>query len=59
MCSLCQDLSDGTINFDPVTLTFDLHMKNFNFAHNFLTIRHRDFIFDMCAPSDKTFLMVS
>ena len=46
--------------FDHVTLTvtFDLHLENFNFAHNFLTIRHRAFIFGMCVPYDKTFLMV-
>ena len=37
---LDHDLSDGTINFDHVTLTFDLHLENFNFTHNFLTIRH-------------------
>ena len=54
-------IPDGTINFDRVTLTvtFELHCENFNFAHYFLTIsmiyRHRAFIFDMCVPYDKTF----
>ena len=38
-------------------MTFDLHFENFNSAHNFLTIRHRAFIFGMCVPYDKTFLM--
>ena len=38
------------INFDHVTLTvtFDLHLENFNSAHNFLTIRHGAFIFGVC-----------
>ena len=54
VCSLLQELSSGTINFDYVTLTvtFDLHLENFNFAHNFLTIRHRAFKFNMCVPYD-------
>ena len=41
-----------------LTVTFDLHLENFNFVHNFLTIRHRAFIFGMCVPYDKTFPMV-
>ena len=57
MCSLCQDLSDGTINFDHLTLTFDLHLENFNSAHNFLAIRHRAFILGKSVLYDKTFPM--
>ena len=47
-------LSGGIINFDNVTLTvtFDLHLENFNSAHYFLTIRDRAFIFGMCVPYD-------
>ena len=57
MCSFIQDLFVGTINFDPVTLTvpFDLHLENFNSAHNFLTARHRAFILSKCVLYDKTF----
>ena len=40
-----------------LTMTFDLHLESLNFAHNFLTIRHTAFIFDMCVPYDKTILM--
>ena len=29
------------------TVTFDLHLKNFNSAHNFPTITHRAFIFNI------------
>ena len=49
-----------TINFDHVTLTvtFGLQVENFNSAHNFLTIRHRVFIFGICVTYNKTFLMV-
>ena len=49
-----RSLLDGTITFDHVTLTvtFDLQLENFNFAHNFLTIRHRAFIFSVCVPYD-------
>ena len=36
-----------------LTVTFDLHLENFNSAHNFLTIRNRAFIFGMCVPYDK------
>ena len=52
--------SDSTIHFDHVTLTvtFDLHLEIFNFAHNFLTIRHRVFIFGIRVLYDKTFLIV-
>ena len=57
VCSLCKDFSDGTINFNHVTL--DLHLKNFNSAHNFLTIRHRALIFGMSVPYIKTFLVVT
>ena len=32
--------------------------KKLNSAHNFLTIRHRDFIFSVCVPYIKTFLEV-
>ena len=57
MCSLLQDLFDGTINFDHVTLTvtFDLHLINVNSAHNFLTVRHRALILNKCNLYDKTF----
>ena len=60
VCSLWQNLSNGTKNFDHVTLavTFDLYLENFNSANNFLTIRHRAFVFGMCVPYDKTFLIV-
>ena len=60
MCALLQDLSDGTINFDHVTLTVtcDLHLENFNSAHNSLTIRHRALELDKCVLYDKTFMMV-
>ena len=60
VCSLWQDLSDVTVNFDHVTLivTFGLNLENFNFAINFLTIRHWVFIFGRCVPYDKTFPMV-
>ena len=46
MCSLWRDLSDDTINFEleTLTMTFDLHLKNFNSEHKFLTIRHSAFI---------------
>ena len=59
--SLRQDLSDGAIQFEHVILTFDLHLENFNSAHNLLTIRHRGFILNVCAPYSytKTFLVVT
>ena len=41
-----------------LTVTFDLHLENFNFAHNFLTVRHRAFIFGTCVSYDNTFLVV-
>ena len=41
-----------------LTMTFHLLLKNFNSVHNFLTIRDRAFIFGMCVPYDKTFLIV-
>ena len=60
VCSRWQDLSDGNIYFEHVTLTatFDLHLKNFNSAHNFITIRRRAFILGRCVPYDKTFPMI-
>ena len=43
------------MNFDHVTLTvtYDLHLKNVNSAHNFLTVRHRAFILGKCVLYDK------
>ena len=60
MYTLWQDLSDGTINFEHVTLTvtFDLLLKNFNIGHNFFIIWDKAFIFGMCVPYDKAFEMV-
>ena len=57
MWSLWQDFSNGTLNFELVTLTvtFDLLLKNFNIGHNFFIVRDRAFIFGMCIPYDKTF----
>ena len=57
MWTLWQDLSNGTINFELVTLTvtFDLLLKNFNIGHNFFIVRDRAFIFGMWIPYDKTF----
>ena len=56
-----QYLFVGTINFGHVTLTltFDLHLDKFNSPQNFLTIRHRTFIFGVCVPYIKTFLVVT
>ena len=56
MCSFLQDLFVGTINFGHVTLTvtFDLHLDKFNSPQNFLTIRHRTFIFGVCVPYINT-----
>ena len=61
VCLSWQDLYDGTINFEHVTLTvtFDLHLDNFNSPQNFPTIRHRNFIFGVCVPYIKTFLVVT
>ena len=69
VCFLWQDLSDGTMNLEHMTLTdctikacdldFDLDFEKFNSVYNFLTIRQRAFIFGMCVPYDKTFLMVT
>ena len=52
------DLSNGTIDFELVTLTvtFDLLLKNFNIGHNFYILWDKAFIFGMCIPYDKTFL---
>ena len=49
-----------TINFDHVTLTVTLYpyFENLNSGHNFFTIGDRAFIFSMCVPYAKTFLMV-
>ena len=60
MCSLWQGLSDGTINFELVTLTviFDLLLKNFNIGHNLFLVRDRAFIFGMGIPYDKAFLII-
>ena len=60
MCSLSQDLSNDTINFEHVTLTVtvDLNMKNINSAHNFLTIRHGAFILGVCIPYIVEFFFV-
>ena len=54
------DLSEGTMHFEHVTLTmtFDLHLENFNSVINFFTIRHRAFILGRCVPYDKTFTMI-
>ena len=53
-------LSGGIINFDQVflTVTFDLHLENVNFALTFLTIIHRALIFGMCVQYNKTLLIV-
>ena len=58
MYSLRQNHSVGTKIIDHLTVTFDLHFENFNLAHNFWTVRGRDFIFHMCIPCDKTFPLV-
>ena len=60
MCTLWQDLSNGTINFEHVTLTvtFDLLLKNFNIGHNLFILWDKAFIFGMCVPCDKAFPMV-
>ena len=59
-CVYIQDLSDGNIYFEYVTLnaTFDLLLENFNSAHIFITIRRRAFILGKCVPYDKTFSMI-
>ena len=52
VCSLWQELSDGTLNFEHVTLnvTFDLLLKNFNTGHNFFILRDWVFyIWHMCS----------
>ena len=61
VCSLWQDLSDGYIYFEHVTLTltFDLHLENFNSGHNFITIyRRRAFILGRCVSYDKSCPMI-
>ena len=59
------NLSDGTIDFEHVTLTvtFDLHLENFvchtfGLLITFFTFRGGAFIFGMCVPYDNTFPMV-
>ena len=56
-----QDLFGGTLNFEHVTLTvtFDLHLDKFYSPQNFLTIRHRTFIFGVCVSYIRTFLVVT
>ena len=60
MCSLWQDLSLGTNNFDLVTLilTFDLLLKKLNLRHNFLTKRDGVFILHVCISYGNAFLLV-
>ena len=63
--SLHRDISGGNIpvhvGFDQMTLivTFDLHLKNFNMAPNFLTVRDKAIIFRTCYVHvlNKTFLL--
>jgi hypothetical protein len=59
VCSLWQELSNGTKMFDLVTLTskFDPHFKNFNFGHIFWMISDWAFLFHMHVPYDKTFIL--
>jgi hypothetical protein len=58
MCIIWQDLSIGTKIFYQVTLKFDPLFKNFNIGHSFWIASDRTFIFHMCVPYDKTFLLV-
>ena len=60
MCSLRQDLSGGTINFEHLTLTvtFELLLKNFNIDHNSFMLKETAFIFGLCVPYEKTFRVV-
>ena len=60
MCTLWQGLSNGTINFELVTLTvtFDLLLKNFNICHKFFILWDKAFIFGSCVPYDEAFPMV-
>jgi hypothetical protein len=46
-------------DLDPLTLEFDLLFKNFNLGHNFWFVGGRAFIFHLCIPSGKTFLLIS
>ena len=46
MCIFCDKTFLWVHNFDIVTLKFDLHLKNVNLGHSFLT-RGRAFIFHM------------
>ena len=52
-----KSLSDGTINFEHVTLTVtcDLLLKNLNIGYNFFILRDGALIFCMCVPYDKVF----
>ena len=60
MCSLWQDLSVGTKNFDLVTLTltFDVLLKKLNLGYDFWTKRNKAFILQVCIPCGKTFLFI-
>ena len=60
VCSWWQDLYDGNIYFEYVTLTVTLTyiLKTLNSAHNFITIRRRAFILGRFVPYDKTFPMI-
>ena len=60
MCSLWQDLSLRTKNFDlaTLTLTFDQLLKKLNLRHNFLTKRDGAFILHVCISCGNTFLLV-
>ena len=39
-------------------VTFDLLLHNLNIGHNFIVLRDRALIFNMCVPYDKAFPMV-
>ena len=58
VCSLCQDLSLRTKNFDLLTLTFDLLLNKLNLKHNFLIKRDWAFILHANISCGKTFLLV-
>jgi hypothetical protein len=45
-------------NLDPLTLEFDLLIKNFNLDCNFWLVGAGAFIFHMCIPSGKTFHLI-
>ena len=58
-CCCHSDSASVLLYFTYLTVTFDLHSKNFNSAHNCLTIRHRAFILGVSVPYIKTFLVVT